>query len=142
MASVLDVAQHVLELGGEMTTMKLQKLVYYCQAWHIAWHDDVLFKERIEAWADGPVTPELFKKHARAFRVRKISGAESSHLTDKEKKTISKIVEFYGDKSPQWLSDLTHQEDPWRLARKNLPARASCSEEITPQSMARYYTSL
>ena len=43
--------------------MKLQKLVYYCQAWSLAWDDVPLFDEDFPAWANGPVCPELFDLH-------------------------------------------------------------------------------
>lgn len=142
MASVFDVAQYLLERVGPMTTMKLQKLVYYCQAWHIAWTDDVLFPSRIEAWVDGPVTPDLFQKHKGSFRVSTIPGGDSSRLKAVEKKTIDKISKFYGDKSPQWLIDLTHQEDPWRLARSGIPDGVRASAEIKPEAMGLYYSSL
>src|SRR6185312_2120038 len=107
---VFDVAQYILERRGEMTTMKLQKLVYYCQAWHIAWTDNVLFSSRIEAWPDGPVSPELFKRHQGSFRISSIRGGKPDNLTADEKDTIDRVLAFYGDKSPQWLIDLTHQE--------------------------------
>lgn len=44
-----------------MTTMKLEKLTYYCQAWSLAWDDVPLFDEEFEAWANGPVCPQLFE---------------------------------------------------------------------------------
>src|SRR5680860_1872649 len=60
MASVLDVAEYILKETGSMTTMKLQKLVYYSQAWSLVWDEKPLFGEPIEAWAnDGPVRPCL-----------------------------------------------------------------------------------
>ncbi len=142
MPSVLDVAQTILELHGEMTTMKLQKLVYYSQAWNIAWNDNTLFPEKIEAWADGPVTPELYKRHAGQFRIRSIPGGSSSKLSEHEKETIKKVIAFYGDKSPQWLSDLTHEEDPWRNARQGTPDGARSDAEISPQAMGAYYSAL
>ena len=142
MASVLDVAQYILEKRGEMTAMKLQKLVYYCQAWHIAWHDDVLFPDRIEAWVDGPVAPELWRKHRGSFRVSSISGGKSNRLSAVERDTIKKVLNFYGDKSPQWLIDLTHQEKPWRDARRGIPDGVASSNVIQPQEMGLYYSSL
>ena len=36
MATALDVAKYVLEQQGPMTTLKLEKLVYYAQAWSVA----------------------------------------------------------------------------------------------------------
>ena len=61
MADVFDVAKYILEKQGSMTTMKLQKLVYYSQAWSIVWDEKPIFAERIEAWASGPVVRELWK---------------------------------------------------------------------------------
>lgn len=142
MASVLNVAQYILEKQGEMTAMKLQKLVYYSQAWHIAWTDNVLFDSRIEAWADGPVTPELFAKHRGFFRVSTIRGAASTELSEDERDTIDRVLSFYADKSPQWLSDLTHIEDPWKDARRGVPDRMASQNEITPRAMGEYYSSL
>ena len=45
-----------------MSTMKLQKLCYYSQAWALVWDDAPLFNEDFQAWANGPVCPELFYK--------------------------------------------------------------------------------
>lgn len=60
MVNVYDVAEFILRKFGSMTAMKLQKLVYYCQAWSLVWDEKPLFPERIEAWANGPVVRELF----------------------------------------------------------------------------------
>ncbi len=60
MAQVADVAAYILEKCGPMTAMKLQKLVYYSQAWHLVWTEKPLFDNRIEAWANGPVVWELY----------------------------------------------------------------------------------
>ncbi len=48
--SVQDVAAYIIERHGRMSSMKLQKLVYYSQAWHLVWDDEPLFPERIQAW--------------------------------------------------------------------------------------------
>ena len=57
MATAHDVAAYILQKKGEMTAMKLQKLVYYSQAWSVVWDERPLFHEKIEAWANGPVVP-------------------------------------------------------------------------------------
>ncbi len=63
MTSALDVAAYILRKQGPMTAMKLQKLVYYSQAWHLVWEERRLFEEAIEAWANGPVVRELYLRH-------------------------------------------------------------------------------
>lgn len=52
-----------------MTVMKLQKLVYDCQAWHLAWEGRALFPEAIRAWASGPVRPALYELYQGHFEI-------------------------------------------------------------------------
>ena len=67
--SVDDVAAYILSRKGPMSAMKLQKLVYYCQAWSLVWDDAPLFREPIEAWANGPVCPPLWERHRGRFEL-------------------------------------------------------------------------
>ena len=60
MANIFDTAKYILEKRGKMSTMKLQKLCYYAQAWSLVWDDSELFPEDFEAWANGPVCKKLF----------------------------------------------------------------------------------
>ena len=53
MALVKDITALLMEHLENTTTMKLQKALYYCQGWHLAWDGVPLFEERIEAWASG-----------------------------------------------------------------------------------------
>lgn len=143
MASVFDVAQYVLTQRGQMSTMKLQKLCYYAQAWSLVWDDAPLFNEDFQAWANGPVCPDLFFKTQGQFSVNagNLPG-NSSVLTEKQIETINRVLEYYGDHDAQWLSQLTHMEGPWQEARGNAPLGASCSNIITKESMAMYYGGL
>ena len=43
MATVFDVAAYILAKRGEMTAWKLQKLVYYSQAWSLVWDQRPIF---------------------------------------------------------------------------------------------------
>jgi uncharacterized phage-associated protein len=52
------------------------------------------------------------------------------------------VLAAYGDQSSQWLSDLTHSEEPWRAARKGLAPGQWGRREITLASMAEYYGAL
>ena len=50
MVTVFDVAKYILQVKGEMSAWKLQKLCYYAQAWHYTWTEKRLIKEEFEAW--------------------------------------------------------------------------------------------
>jgi uncharacterized phage-associated protein len=140
--SAHDVAAYILEKQGRMTTMKLQKLIYYCQSWFLVWNEKPLFYEKVEAWANGPVVRELYEKHKGQFEAIKWRHGDSSKLGKKEKKVIDTVLDFYGKKSSQWLSDLSHSEDPWKDARVGFLPGQRCFNEITHASMAEYYSSL
>ena len=142
MVSVLDVAAYILEKKGTMTTWKLQKLVYYCQAWSLVWDDDILFPEEIEAWANGPVVRELYNKHRGKFHIGSLRKGKPESLLEYQCDTVDAVLNFYGDKSPQWLSDLTHTEDPWKLARKGIPDGDRGGAIISTNSLKKYYSSL
>jgi uncharacterized phage-associated protein len=145
MANVFDVAVYILKKTGPISAMKLQKLVYYSQAWSLVWDDKILFRNKIEAWASGPVVRELYDKHRGMFTVRArdfeqfISG---NAPTNEQRETIDAVLEAYGDKSAQWLSDQTHAETPWKKARTGLSESQRGSEVISLESMSEYYSSL
>lgn len=141
MTTVQDVAAYILAKKGKLPAMKLQKLLYYAQAWSLVWDDAPLFPESVEAWANGPVIPDLYQHHKGQFIVSTIAG-NPENLTPIQKETIDKVLEFYGDRTSQWLSDLTHQEEPWIGARKGLAATQRGNQEITLAAMAEYYSSL
>ncbi len=144
MADIRDVAQYILEKRGRMTTWKLQKLVYYSQAWSLVWDEKPLFKDEIQAWANGPVVPNLYRIHAGQFYIDTIPNSKPSRLTSAQRETIDAVLDAYGGKDSRWLRDHSHKEDPWKKAR----ARAELHEGergtavITHGDMADYYGSL
>ncbi|MFZ4098711.1 MAG: Panacea domain-containing protein [Chlamydiia bacterium] len=144
--SVLDVAAYILGkfqgMGKPVTAMKLQKLVYYSQAWSLVWDETPLFSERIFAWANGPVVPALYEKHRGEFHLTCISGGNSERLSTNQQDTVDQVLETYGDRTAQWLSDLSHLELPWKQARGNLSDGERGEQEISLASMEEYYAGL
>ena len=148
MANVFDVAKYILtSIGGSISTMKLQKLVYYSQAWHLViYNKNPLFQEEIQAWDNGPVCRELFDLHKGKFDISfkdipdsKLSG---KLLTLKQKKVVDMIISSYGRRNGSWLSALSHEEDPWK--RTYIPPKKGhkCEKEISHDSMYNYYFGL
>ena len=143
MANVFDVAKYILESQGAMSTMKLQKLCYYAQAWSLVWDDSPLFDEEFHAWANGPVCRELFFRTQGKYSVSAADEpGESSNLTPNQKDTIDMVLDHYAPHNAQWLSQITHMEAPWNQARKGVPQGIGCDNVITKESMAEYYGGL
>ena len=144
MSTVFDVAKYVLEKKVSMSTWKLQKLCYYAQAWSLAWTGEPLFDEDFQAWANGPVCPELYYQHRGKFiiSVDMLHKGDSSLLNDDQKDTIDVVLREYGDMEPYALRELTHHEAPWIDARHGLPEGVISTALISKEAMGAFYGGL
>ena len=144
MATVFDVAQYILGKTGRISTMKLQKLCYYAQAWALAWTEKPLFSEPFQAWVNGPVCPDLFQLHRGKFLVTSgdFSKGNTAALTPDQEDTIDRVLDHYGSWEPYELREQTHSEKPWKDARQGLADDEQSDREITQSSMGEYYGNL
>lgn len=142
--TVFDVAKYILEQVGAMSTMKLQKLVYYCQAWSLVWDEKPLFDNEIQAWANGPVVADLYQFHKGMFAISSahINFIKDNKLTAEQIDSIQIVLRDYAHKPAQWLIELTHMEEPWIEARQGLLPNERGSNIISHASMSEYYSSL
>lgn len=142
MYSVHDIAKYIVKKYGPISAMKLQKLVYYSQAWSLVWEERPLFKSRIEAWAAGPVSPTLYEHHRGQFLITSWTLGDEKKLSADDRETIDAVVRYYGKKTAQQLSDLTHREAPWVNARKGVPDGVRSNSLISDAALAEYYGSI
>lgn len=143
--SALDVAKHILvKQGTSMATMKLQKLVYYSQAWHVTWTGKPLFNDEIQAWANGPVTRNLFDHHKGMYSISasQLAAGQVDRLGRERQSVVDIVLDTYGPMSGTQLSMLTHAEAPWLNARGHLSAGDKSAATITTDSMRDFYKEL
>lgn len=120
MYKAIDIARKILgratdEDSGELVSnLKLQKLLYYMQGYHLAFFDTPLFGDPIEAWMYGPVVPSVFD----AFKGYGRAGIEYTGgtvtLSDEEESLFSRVYDIYSRYSAYGLMELTHYEEPWK----------------------------
>lgn len=139
-----DVASYILNQTGEITAMRLEQLLYYAQAWHMVWEEDLLFNDPIEAWVYGPFIPNVYEHHRNLFKVdaSTFPMGDASCLSAPEASSVDSVIDFYNNKSAHYLNDLIHNEAPWRDARGEAPSGAACGAIIEPAAMMEYYSSL
>ncbi|WNV90701.1 type II toxin-antitoxin system antitoxin SocA domain-containing protein [Umezawaea sp. Da 62-37] len=142
MADVHDVAAAVLAATGPSSPMKLQKLLYYSQAWHLADHGTALFDAPIEAWRHGPVVPEVYRRHAGRNQVHSWQEGDPAGLAETEHAVVRSVVERYGGFTRHELSEMAHDEEPWRSARGTLPDTEPGNTPIPHETMRRYFHGL
>lgn len=142
MVRVYDVADYVLHKVGFVSTMKLQKLVYYSQALSLSREGEPLFDEDFQAWANGPVCPELFHFHRGMFVIGpgELGVGQSGALDGGHKAIVDKVIDSLGMLNGGQLSELTHSEEPWLSARGTYKRGERCNTVITKGEIARYYS--
>lgn len=143
MAQVVDVAAYILEKLGTVSTMKLQKLAFYSQAYYLVEHGTPLFPEEFEAWANGPVAPDLFRRHRGEFVITRgfFGPVREDALSKDEREAVDHVVSRLKDWSGAQLSELTHSEAPWQVTRVGLAPNARSQRPIETDFMRACYES-
>lgn len=142
--SVADffILQAECDAGDVMTHLKLQKLLYYAQAWYLAMFKRPLFKDSFEAWAHGPVCLSVWNR---------FKGKGAAPITPEDVSTaprfdvetnsfLCEIWRVYGQFTAKRLEELTHNETPWIEARGGVPEYGSSDKLISHNSMRDYYS--
>jgi uncharacterized phage-associated protein len=149
MHSALDIAKWFLcnidrEAGASITHLKLQKLLYYAQAWYMVLSDDErpLFRERIEAWTHGPVVREVYNNYSEYGYDNLPIPNECIELDAEEEEVLGEVLRVYGKFDAKYLEELTHQELPWKSTRGNLPLEARCVDEIPLPVIKDFYSEM
>lgn len=142
MHSADDIAKYFLvlsdpKIGELISNLKLQKLCYYAQGFHLALYDKKLFPEKIEAWTHGPVVPELYRKYKK-YGDGVIPIPEKFDLEKYDSQTqelLNEVNSVYGQYSAWKLRNMTHDEPPWCEAKES-------GKAISPSAMKEYFKTL
>jgi len=146
--------------GLSVSPLKLQKILYYQQAWNMVFfgRDNQLFNEVPQAWVNGPVYPSVYRRYKNCVanmcehlkssdfgvsedgisdEVQKLAGHLG--LTEKQLELSDSVNMLYGSKTQNQLIFVTHSELPWCEAREGLLPYESSNKEISLDTMYRYY---
>ena len=148
--TIHDLCDYIIVKGTEaglpLNMLKVQKLAYYAEAWHLAFHGRPLTDARFQAWVHGPVSRELYDRFRdsknlysglsvldirESFDMRALASAELRH--------VDQVLEVYGPYTGSQLEDMTHAEDPWIAARANYSPSERCENELDPELMRKHY---
>lgn len=127
-------------LNIEVSNLKLQKLLYYCEAWSLALENESLFPDDIEAWVHGPVVSSVFHRY-KDYRWAPIPEPKTNPTSDKEiREHVGAVLEAYGKFPAFQLERLTHSEKPWMDARKGLEPDMPSRQTIDRNTMKEFYS--
>lgn len=119
--NVLDIAKKIIaktddEHGDTISNLKLQKMLYYMQGFHLAFFDTPLFDDDIVAWQYGPVIPIVYKEYKRydSKAIKVPDTMEGILILEKEEEDVfNQVYNVYGQYTAVALMNMTHSEDPW-----------------------------
>jgi uncharacterized phage-associated protein len=141
-------ADFVLKNYGPMSHLKLQKLLYYCEGYHLAYFESPLLHEEFEAWVHGPVCVPIYDllKGSSVLYTDVSFGGEHNPDEVLQNELASKQIEIIKETlltlSPWMDSELetaTHREQPWIDARGGIPASQRHNGVISKVTMMNYY---
>ena len=140
------VVQYLFNQMTEVTPLALQKLLYFSQGFYAGLNNGkYLFEADCQAWAHGPVYPDIYFKY-KEFGYNPIDAAKMSfdrpeiNLPLKEQELLDHITKTFGRYSGIVLEQITHLEGPWKEARGNLRDGDRSERIISKESIAKYYT--
>lgn len=150
------VTHFVNQKGDTVSHKKLQKLIYYIEAWNLVHLSTPLLVEDFEAWVHGPVVPELYQE-LKEFGFNNIEVINDqfdtmdeeiesiilkNNLSENQVELIYSVLNKYSSLSSMELELLTHNEAPWIEAREGFAPHQSCNNIIPKVRMKEFYTSL
>ena len=135
MLSVHDVARELRHRLPQVGDVKIHKLAYYCQGWHLVRTGERMFPEAIEAWTNGPVVADLWHDEKRSRPLPPARRAD-----DEQVAVIDYVIARYGRYTGRELIRKTHLEDPWRDVSERDDSFDTANPEITDSALLSWFT--
>jgi uncharacterized phage-associated protein len=144
MYRALQIAKYFIALcnadeGDLLSNLKLQKLLYYGQGFHLAINGKRLFRENVEAWTYGPVVPPVYHEYKSYDNgvLPPPTDFNPDEIDEEARGILNEVFQVYGQYSAWKLANMTHEEPPWRNAFER-----GKSSEITDASLIEYFKTL
>ncbi len=128
------------ERGENLTPLKLQKLMFYADAWHLALYGTEITDEQFQAWVHGPVALSQFHRF-KDLKWRPIMvDVEKPALDEHLRKHLDEIIDVFGSETAVALEIMTHEEKPWLEAREGIASDEPCKNYISKEVTRSYYS--
>lgn len=151
MYNINDVSDYVilklkLEDNHSLINLKLQKLLYYIQAWSYGMYEKPFFNGDFQAWIHGPVNIDIYNRFNSTkylYSEIEIEDVSDNTVFDKFDKNDSEFIDYilenYAQFSGAQLENISHNEQPWIETRRHLKSNERCTKIISPDLLISYY---
>jgi uncharacterized phage-associated protein len=150
------ITHYVNQKGDTVSHKKLQKLLYYVEAWHLVNFGEPILDENFQAWVHGPVIPELYQQ-LKAYGFNNLEVVNDEYetvdeeidaiikkykLTTDQVEFINSVLNKYGGLSSFDLELLSHSEAPWLEARNGYAPHDTCNVIISKERIHEFYSAM
>lgn len=142
-------ANYILKHYGPMSHLKLQKLLFYCDAYCLAYFGQELISDKFEAWVHGPVSRKVFNELKGASLLyadmyySQIPGIDEDAIFNLLPIDVKDLLTDVLGSLSQWsgieLERATHRERPWIEAREGYAEADKCHNEISKATTLSFY---
>lgn len=145
--SASTIAKYLIKKSKEsgvknLTNLKLQKLLYYAQGWHLGIFKNKLFNDKIEAWKLGPAVRNVYQEYKDWGNKpidKMVSEEDVATINEQTKKFLDEVWNVYKNTSGAELVTYTHLEKPWKEAWEHKDNTEYGDYEITADSLKEYF---
>lgn len=148
----LVLCEYIVKHYGSMSHLKLQKLLFYCDAYHLAYFGTELVSDKFQAWVHGPVSRKvydslkdksiLYSELSYSYAPGDIDvDAEFAKLTTDQKDLVSTVLENLSEWNQFQLETAIHRELPWIQARVGYGPADRCEVYISKETTMKFYKS-
>ena len=142
-ATEFDVALYIIESLGAVTTLKLQMLLFFCQAFSLAWDERPLFSTDFHACDVGPKLSSIHVCLAGVFKAdSSLLDGNPTALDEDAVDTVDHVLNVFGDKSSQWLGRTVRMHEPWRQAWETRSESEVGIKVIEKPAIQAFYSAL
>ena len=142
-------ANYILKHHGPMSHLKLQKLLFYCDAYSLAFFGEELVSDKFEAWVHGPVCRRVYNQMKGAsvlytdMSYSPLPGIDEDAAFNQLPIDVKDLITDVLGNLTQWtgieLERATHRELPWIEARKGYGEADKCHVEISKETTRTFY---
>ncbi|RYX83992.1 DUF4065 domain-containing protein [bacterium] len=147
----LFLCEYILQKCGSMSHLKLQKLLYYIEAYHLAFFEESIIDDDFEAWLHGPVSRKvynqikglsvLYTEISFTLEEGKLSPADEIQklITQDQLELVNDVLSELGKMTSSQLETLSHNELPWKESRQSVGVGDRCNKVISKDIMKKFY---
>lgn len=149
MINVHDLVDYIIikldDLSISLNHLKLQKLLYYTQAWFLAFNEKPLLEEKFESWSHGPILTDIYNRfksrgmYDPIIRGDVINDEVENYLHKDITDHINSVIETYASFSSTQLETLIRRELPYQETRIGIKNDKNSNQVISENTMKDFY---